>query len=120
VVGVLLVALCVSWFFEPVCKELCLSRIFDWIETVLFLIAMGGLVWSVLIERFEESAKFWASAMLTIEGFSILTGIIFMRLQSCGLDCPASGVFVLSVIVALILNPILAIATLLHPPSKTT
>jgi hypothetical protein len=120
VVGILLALLCVSWLSEPVCKERCLSRIFDWIETVLFMIAMGGLVCAVLSERFQESVRFWAQAMLAIEGLSILTGIIFIRIRSCGLNCPTGGVFVLSVVVALILNPILAITTLLHLPSKTT
>ena len=93
--------------------------IFDRIETVLFIIAMGGLVGAVLIERYQGSARFWAPAMLAIEGLTILTGIIIARIQACGLICPTSAVFMFSVVVALILNPILAVAVLLHLPPRT-
>jgi hypothetical protein len=74
----------------------------------------------VLIEGYDESARYWAPIVIGIEGLTIVGAVVFLRIQSCGLTCPPGPVFLLSDLGLLVLNPILAVATLLHLiPPKT-
>jgi hypothetical protein len=119
VVGILLVVLCVSSFSAPGCKEICLSLILDWILGALWVIATAGLVSSVLIKGFDESGRYWAPIVIACEGLIIVLGVIFTRIQNCGSMCPPGPVSLVSELGLLILNPILAVAILLHLPRRT-
>jgi len=117
VIGILLVVLCVSWFSASACKKICLSLILDWILSALFVIATGGLVSSVLIEGFDESGRYWAPIVIGSEGLIIVGGVVSTRIPNCGMCPPGPVLYLLSELALLVLNPILAIATLhrLHP-----
>src|SRR5260221_10391403 len=104
-----------SAYFDPPCKEWCLSSVIGFVLDAAYVIASVSLLCSVLVPKLSRYASRSAVAVLIALGLNLASAVALaaLRVEFCGLNC--DGILTrICGLVSLVLIVTLAVAVIVR------